>query len=288
METRRLGRTGHESTVVTLGGYAFGVLDQDGADALIEAAFGRGVNQIDVAPTYADAELRLGDFLRRHPNPMPDLFISCKTQQRTRAQAWDELQKTMDRLGREQLDLYQLHAVCTMADLEACFADGGSMEVLIDAQRSGLVKYIGITGHGWDSPATHLAALDRHPFDTVMTSANLFMVQNDDFRRDWESLLARCEQDEVGIHLLKATAKTSWGDRPHAYNTWYEPFTAAEDVNRAVAWALNQPIDTMCSAGDRSLFETICDAAELYQTIDTAHQRTLLEQGAYGDIFVNA
>jgi aryl-alcohol dehydrogenase-like predicted oxidoreductase len=288
METRRLGRTGHESTVVTLGGYAFGVLDQDGADALIEAAFGRGVNQIDVAPTYEDAEVRLGDYLRRHPNPMPDLFISCKTQQRTRARAWDELQKTMDRLGKDQLDLYQLHAVGTKDDLEACFADGGSMEAFIDAQRGGLVKYIGITGHGWDAPATHLAALDRHPFDTVMTSANLFMVQNGEFRRDWEKLLERCEQEDVGVHLLKATAKTSWGDRPHAFNTWYEPFTAAEDVNRAVAWALNQPIDTMCSAGDRSLFETICDAAERYDTIDETQQRTLLEQRTYGDIFVNA
>ena len=118
METRRLGRTGHESTVVTLGAFAFGVLDQDGADGLIEAALGRGVNQIDVAPSYADAEVRLGNYLKR--NPLPDVFISCKTQQRTRARAMDELHQTMDRLGRNQLNLYQLHAVCNEADLDAC------------------------------------------------------------------------------------------------------------------------------------------------------------------------
>jgi aryl-alcohol dehydrogenase-like predicted oxidoreductase len=286
METRRLGRTGHESTVVTLGAFAFGVLDQDGADGLIEAAMGRGVNQIDVAPSYADAEIRLGNYLKRHP--LPDVFIGCKTQQRLRADAMAELHQTMDRLGRDQLDLYQLHAVCNQADLDACFAEGGSMEVLIDAKSQGLVRNLGITGHGWQAPATHLAALDRFPFDTVMTSANLFMVQNEEFRRGWEALLERCKADDVGVHLLKATAKTAWGDRPHDFTTWYEPFTAAEDVDRAVAWALNQPITTICSAGDLSLFETICDAAERYDSIDDAAQRTLLSQQAYGDIFVEA
>jgi aryl-alcohol dehydrogenase-like predicted oxidoreductase len=286
METRQLGRTGHASTVVTLGAYAFGVLDQSGADALIDAAMARGVNQIDVAPSYADAEVRLGDYQKR--NPLPDVFISCKTQKRDRADAREELLRTIDRLGRDQLDLYQLHAVCTQDDLDACFAEGGSMEALIDAHAEGLVRNLGITGHGWEAPATHLAALDLHPFATVMTAANLFMVQNEQFRHDWEALLERCQSQNVGVHLLKATAKTSWDDRPHEFSTWYEPFTAAEDVNRAVAWALNQPITTICSAGDQSLFETICDAAEQYQAIDEDAQRSLLRQESYGDIFVGA
>jgi len=286
METRTLGRTGHQSSVVTLGAYAFGVLDQAGADALIDMALGRGITQIDVAPSYADAEVRLGDYLKR--NPLPDVFISCKTQKRGRAEAREELLRTIDRLGRDHLDLYQLHAVCTEGDLDDCFAEGGSMEVLIEAQAEGLVRFLGITGHGWQSPATHLAALDRHPFDTVMTSANLFMVQNEPFRQQWVTLLDRCRAQNVGVHVLKATAKASWGDRPHDYTTWYEPFTAAEDVSRAVAWALNQPITTICSAGDQSLFETICDAAEQYQTVDTVAQRELLRQHSYGDIFVEA
>lgn len=286
METRPLGRTGHESSVIALGSYAFGVLDQDGADRLIETALNRGVNQIDVAPTYADAEVRLGDYLRR--NSLPDVFISCKTQQRSRAAAREELLRTIDRLQRDQLDLYQLHAVCTRDDLDACFAEGGSMEALMEAQAEGLVRFLGITGHGWASPATHLAALDRHPFDTVMTSANLFMVQDEQFQRDWDRLLKRCREQNVGVHVLKATAKTSWGGRPHSLNTWYEPFTATEDVNRAVAWALNQPITTVCSAGDQSLFETICEAAEHYRHVNDAEQRELLRDHSYGDIFVEA
>jgi aryl-alcohol dehydrogenase-like predicted oxidoreductase len=286
METRRLGRTGHESTVVTFGTFAAGVLNQADADRLIDTALARGVNHFDVAPTYEDAEVRLGDYLRRHPQP--DLFIGCKTQDRTRGGARKLLEQTMERLGRDQLDLYQLHAVCTMSDLEDCFAPGGSMETFLEAHDEGLIKHIGITGHGWQSPATHLAALDRYPFATVMTSANLFMVQNPDFRRDWEALLGRCQADDVGIHLLKATARIAWGDRQRTHTTWYEPFTEREDVERAVAWALQQPVTTICSAGDARLFETICDAAERYREIDEAAQLTLLSQPSYGDIFVEA
>lgn len=286
METRRLGRTGHESSVVTLGAYAAGVLEQADADRLIESALSRGVNHIDVAPSYADAELRLGDFLHRHPQP--DVFIGCKTQKRDRAGAREELLRTIDRLGRDKLDLYQLHAVCTMADLEDCFSAGGSMDAFLEAYDEGLIANIGITGHGWQSPATHLAALDRYPFATVMTSANLFMVQDDDFRRDWEEMLARCSRDDVGVQVLKATAKIAWGARPHTYGTWYEPFTEREDVERAVAWALHESVTTICSAGDAALFGTICDAAQHYRHVDEAAQRSLLSVPSYGDIFVDA
>lgn len=286
METRPLGATGHRSSVVTLGAYAAGVLPQTEADALIESALDRGVNHIDVAPSYADAELRLGDYLKRHPRP--GVFVGCKTQQRGRAEAREELLRTIDRLGRDRLDLYQLHAVCTPDDLEDCFAPGGSMEAILEARDEGLVANIGITGHGWQSPAVHLAALRRFPFATVMTSANLFMVQDESFRRDWEALLAWCGEHNVGVQVLKATARTAWGDRGPTYNTWYEPFTEQRDVERAVAWALHQPVTTLCSAGDARLYGAICAAAERYQDIDEAAQLSLLHVGSYGDIFVGA
>ena len=244
------------------------------------------INQFDVAPTYADAELRLGDYLKRHP--LPNVFVGCKTEQRGKSEAREQLLRTMDRLGRDQLDLYQLHAVCNAADLDACFADGGSMEAIVQAHDDGLVRNIGITGHGWEAPATHLAALDRFPFATVMTAANLFMVQDDDFRRDWEMLTQRCRREEIGVHLLKATARTSWQGRPHTHGTWYEPFTDPWDVKRAVAWALHQPITTICSAGDATLFGTICEAASSYKLVDHAAQESLLEVQNYGDIFVEA
>jgi aryl-alcohol dehydrogenase-like predicted oxidoreductase len=286
MEIRKLGKTGHMSSVVTFGAYAAGVLTQRDADELIELALARGINHFDVAPSYADAEERLGNYLKRHPQP--NLFISCKTEKRDRAAAREELLRTMDRLGRSTLDLYQLHAVCNAEHLDACFRTGGSMEALTGALDEGLVANLGITGHGWEGPATHLAALDRYPFATVMTACNMFMYQDPGFRADWTALMERCAMDDVGVHLLKATARIAWGEREPTHTTWYEPFTEPADVNRAVAWALAQPITTLCSAGDSRLLTTICDAADNYRAVGVDEQMSLLGVPAYGDIFANA
>ncbi|MGH2531175.1 MAG: aldo/keto reductase [Thermomicrobiales bacterium] len=286
METRRLGKTGHESTVVTFGTYAIGVLGQDEADRVIEEALGRGINHFDVAPTYADAEVRLGDYLRRHPQP--DLFIGCKTEVRDREGAREMLLRTLDRLGRDRFDLYQLHAVCTTDDLDRCFASGGSMEAILAARGEGLVGHIGITGHGPQSPATHAEALRRFDFATVMTSCNRFLYSMAEFRRDWAELVGLCRVQEVGIHALKASAKGPWNGRQPTHNTWYEPFTEQRDVDRAIAWVLNQPVTTMCSAGDHTLLGGICDAAERYREIDTAEQDDLLTAAGYASIFADA
>jgi len=283
METRRLGKTGHQSTVIAFGTYAIGEVAQEVADRAIEEVLARGVNHFDVAPSYAEAELRLGSYLKRHPQP--DLFVGAKTQKRDKAGAREELLRTLDRLGRDRHDLYQLHAVCDLEDLAACFAPGGSLEAILAARDEGLVAHVGITGHGWRSPATHAAALDRFPFATVMTSCNRFMYANPDYRRDWETLVARCRADDVGVHVLKATAKGPWGDQTPTHHTWYEPFTAQADVDRAVAWALRQPVTTLCSAGDLSLVPGILDAAERYREIDAAEADALLADGGYADFF---
>lgn len=285
METRRLGKTGHQSTVVTFGTYAIGVLPQAEADALIEDALARGINHFDVAPTYAEAEERLGDYLKRHPQP--DLFISCKTVERSKAGAAEKLHRTLELMGRDRFDLYQLHAVCTIEELDQCFAPDGPMDAILDAREQGLVGHIGITGHGWNAPETHAEALRRFDFATVMTSANLFMVQNEAFARAWRELIDLCAERDAGIHLLKATARIAWADDNHSHGTWYRPFTEQADVDRAVAWALSQPITTICSAGDRALFGPICDAAERWRQIPAEQQRTLLSVPEYGDIFVS-
>ena len=286
METRRLGQTDHPSSVVAFGTYAIGAVPQDVADRAIEEALARGVNHFDVAPSYAEAELRLGDYLKRHPQP--DLFVGAKTQRRDRAGAREELLRTLDRLGRDRHDLYQLHAVGTLDDLEACFAPGGSLAAILAARDEGLVAHVGITGHGWRSPATHAAALDRFPFATVMTSCNPFLHADPTFRRDWEALVARCRAADVGIHVLKAIAKGPWDGREPTHNTWYEPFTEQADIDRAVAWVLHQPVTTLCSAGDLALFAPTCEAAERYRQVAEREQRALLDEPGYGDIFAAA
>ena len=283
METRRLGSTGHQSTVITFGVYAIGKMSQPDADRLIEDALARGINHFDVAPSYAEAEQRLGDYLKRHPQP--ELFISTKTEQRTAVAAREELLRTLDRLGRDRHDLYQLHAVCTSEDLDICFAPDGPMEAILTARDEGLVGPIGITGHGWSSPLTHLEALERFPFATVMTSCNRMMFERPLFRSSWFALLDHCQQQDVGIQVLKATAKGPWGDRTPTHNTWYEPFTAQADVDRAIAWLLAQPVTTLCSAGDSTLLPGICDAAERWRTVDPATADALLADPAYADFF---
>ncbi len=287
METRRLGKTGHQSTVVTFGTYAIGVVSQDEADKAIEFALAHGINHFDVAPTYADAEVRLGDYLKRHPQP--DLFIGCKTNERGRDQARTELHRTLERLGRDRFDLYQLHAVGNAADLAACFAPGGSMEAILAAREEGVVTHIGITGHGIEAPATHLAALDRFPFSTVMVSNNPVMEAIPAVDAAWQRLLERCGRDDVGIHVLKATAKAPWKDREPTFNTWYEPLTEQSEIDRAVAWALARPVTTLCTSGDLAIFPMTVSAAERYRDIPVQERDDLLAAVPdYGDIFGEA
>ncbi len=283
MESRRLGKTEHRSSVVTFGTYAIGNVGQDDADRAIEFALGHGINHFDVAPSYAEAELRLGDYLRRHPQP--DLFIGCKTEKRDAAGAREELLRTLDRLGRDRFDLYQLHAVGDRAELDRCFAPGGSFDAFLVAREEGLVGHVGITGHGMTAPATHAEALRRFPFSTVMVAVNPFLRAIPGFRQDWEELLAACAAADVGIHVLKATAKAPWGDRPPTHNTWYEPMTDQSEIDRAVAWALDQPVTTLCSAGDLEVFPKIVAAAERYRPGAGAERDLVGSVSGYANIF---
>jgi aryl-alcohol dehydrogenase-like predicted oxidoreductase len=268
METRRLGKTEHLSSVVTFGTFAIGHATQDDADRTIEFALERGINHFDVAPTYGEAEQRLGDYLKRHPQP--DLFIGCKTEERSRDGAWASLGRTLERLGRDRFDLFQIHAVTNLTDLDRVFAPGGAWEAFLDARDQGLVEHLGITGHGPDAPAAHTEALRRYPFSTVMLAVNPILHADPAFHRDWDELVAVCQANDVGIHGLKAIAKAPWGDREHTHTTWYEPLTDQNEIDRAVAWSLNLPITTICTAGDATVFPKIVAAAERYTEIDTA------------------
>ncbi len=172
MERRRLGRTGHLSTVVTFGSAGIGGVEQVVADRAIQAALDAGVNHVDVAPSYGDAELRLSPWMERIRGR---IFLGCKTRERTREAATAELARSLERLGTDRLDLYQLHSVGKLPDLDACTARGGALEALVEARERGLVRWLGITGHTHDAPRTHLEALRRFDFDTVMFPLNFVL-----------------------------------------------------------------------------------------------------------------
>ena len=273
MEQRRLGRTGHMSTVVTFGTAGIGKVDQQTADLAIQLVLDRGVNHFDVAPRYGEAEVRLQPWMSRIRDR---IFLGCKTGQRTRDAATAELHRSLERLGTDRLDLYQLHAVGKLHELDECTAKGGALETLIEARESGIARWLGITGHTHDAPRTHLEALRRFDFDTVMFPLNFVLWSNSQYRRDVEALLDHCRRKDVGVHIIKTVAKDPWGDRPKTHTTWYEPFTDQPTIDRAVAFVLSQPITTLTSVGDVTVLPKVLSAAERFRPLDAAAQEALV------------
>jgi len=284
MERRRLGRTGHLSTVVTFGAAGIGRVDQATADRAIETALAHGVNHVDVAPRYGEAELRLRPWM---PRIRSRIFLGCKTGQRTREEATAELSRSLERLGTDRLDLYQLHAVGKLHELDQCTAPGGALEALVASRAQGLVSWLGITGHTHDAPRTHLEALRRFDFDTVMFPLNFVLWADPRYREDAQALLEECRRRDVGVHIIKTVARDPWGDRPRTHTTWYEPFTDQAIIDQAVAFVLSRPVTTLCSVGDVTVLPRVLEAAERAQRLTVASEETLLATaGRYHSPFV--
>ncbi len=273
MEKRRLGRTGQMSSVVAFGSAGIGRVDQDTADKAIQTALDYGVNHVDVAPSYGEAELRLRPWM---PRIRDRIFLGCKTRERTRDEAKAELHRSLERLGVDRLDLYQLHSVGKLDDLDQCTGKGGALEALIEAREEGLVRWLGITGHTHDAPTTHAEALRRFDFDTLMFPLNFVLWSMPEYRRDAEALLQTCRQRDVGVHIIKTAAKDPWGDRPRTHSTWYEPFDDQATIDQAVAFNLSQPVTTLCSTGDVTILPKFLAAAERSRPLDAPAQQTLV------------
>ena len=218
METRRFGRTGHMSTIAIFGAAAFWEISQEDADKVMEQIIEAGINHIDVAPGYQQAEMRIGPWM---PRERGRFFLGCKTQERTKEGAWNQMQESLKRLQTEAFDLYQFHAVTTMAELDAITMKGGALEAVEEARRQGLTKFIGITGHGVDAPKIYLEALRRFDFDTVLFPLNFVQLANPEYRKYAEELIAECTAKDVGTMVIKFIKKGQWGEKPHTSTTCY-------------------------------------------------------------------
>jgi predicted aldo/keto reductase-like oxidoreductase len=272
------------STVVTFGAAGIGRVDQETADRAVETALAHGVNHVDVAPRYGEAELRLRPWMARIRSR---IFLGCKTGQRTRAEASAELSRSLARLGTDRLDLYQLHAVGKLHELDQCTAPGGALEALVEAREEGLVRWLGITGHTHDAPRTHLEALRRFDFDTVMFPLNFVLWADPRYREDAQALLEECRRRDVGVHIIKTVARDPWGDRPRTLTTWYEPFTDQAMIDQAVAFVLSRPVTTLCSVGDVTVLPRVLEAAERFQALEPPAEAALLAtSGRYHSPFV--
>jgi predicted aldo/keto reductase-like oxidoreductase len=217
------------------------------------------------------------------------IFLGCKTKERAREAAKVQLHRSLERLGTDHLNLYQLHAVAKRADLDECTRSGGALEALVEAREEGLVDWLGITSHTHDAPRTLVDALERFAFDTVMLPLNFVLWARPDYRRDAEMLLGVCRERGVGVHVIKSIAKAPWGDRPKTANTWYEPFTDQATIDRAIAFNLARPVTTLCSVGDPVLLPRFLDAAGRYCPLDERGEAELLATAAqYQTPFVGA
>ncbi len=277
MEKRRFGRTGHMSTVAILGAAAFGNVDQATVDRAMEQAIAAGVNHIDIAPSYGEAEKRVAPWMVRERRRF---FLGCKTVERTAQGAAAELRGSLERLHVDRFDLYQFHAVTTIEELDKVTAPGGALEAVVQARAEGLTRFMGITGHGLQAPRVFVEALRRMDLDTVLFAMNYALYANETYRSDCEALLALCRARDVGVMVLKAIARGPWGEQPHAYETWYEPFDTPETIRAAVDFCLSQPITGLCTAGDTRLLPLILQACERFRPLSEAEQAELIASAA--------
>jgi aryl-alcohol dehydrogenase-like predicted oxidoreductase len=283
MQKRKFGRTGHMSTIVIFGAFAVGQIPQQEADAVMELLLEHGVNHIDVAPSYYDAELRIGPWLEKYRDRF---FLGCKTQLRGKEAARDELHSSLERLRVDRFDLFQLHAVTTMDELDQCFAPGGSLEAIVEARDEGLTGYIGITSHGLQAPAVQIEALHRFDFDSLLFTLNFKMWADEDYRRDATQLLQMAADRDLGTMVIKTWARGPWDGQGQRYHTWYEPFDDTEMIERTLRFNLSFPVTGVISAGDARLLPAILDAAERFEPMDEAEQEQLVATaGRYEPLF---
>ena len=256
------GRTGHLSSRTILGAAAFWRVTQDEADATLELALRYGVNHIDTAASYGESERRLGSWIRRHGKPF---FLATKTGERNAPKAREELHRSLERLGVDQVDLLQLHNLVDPHEWETALGPGGALEAAIEARAEGLIRFIGITGHGLTVAGMQLRALERFDFDSVLLPFSYVLAQNAQYQADFNALLAICQSRQVAVQTIKSLVRAPWDDRPKTRTTWYEPLEDPADIELAVQWVLSYPGLFLNTVGDIHVLPRVLEAASRFR-----------------------
>lgn len=252
------GRTGHDSSRTIFGAAALARVSQDEADRTMETVIQYGVNHIDTAASYGDAEIRLGPWMPRHRQ---DFFLATKTGKRTYAEAKEEIHRSLERLRTDRIDLIQLHNLALEEEWHTAFGPGGALEAAVEAREQGLVRFIGVTGHGVGIAAMHRRSLERFDFDSVLLPYSYMMMQNPQYAADVEALLAICAERNVAVQTIKGITRRPWGDEPRTTATWYDPLRNQEDIDLAAGWVLGNPQVFLNTAGDIDLLPRTFEAA---------------------------
>jgi aryl-alcohol dehydrogenase-like predicted oxidoreductase len=283
MEKRRLGKTGHMSSVLAFGAAALWQVTPAKTEAGIELALEHGINHIDVAPSYGQAEMRLGPWLEKHRG---EVFLGCKTTDRSKAAAWESIKRSLDRLRVDSFDLFQFHGVNDLETLGMILGPGGALEAVLEAREQKLLRFVGITGH---RPSVQVEALNRFDFDTVLFPLNRVLAARRNDYSDYAVLLDQTVKKDVGTMAIKAVAKRPWQGPMHMHRTWYEPFAEQDEIDRSLWFTLSQGVTTAPLPGDLSLWPMIIDAAERYRPMDAEAQAAAVNDARrYQSIFPTA
>jgi aryl-alcohol dehydrogenase-like predicted oxidoreductase len=260
--TQPFGRTGHMSTRVIFGAAALGAVSQADADRTLDVLLKYGINHIDVAASYGDAELRIAPWLKQHRDTF---FVATKTGKRTAKEAREELHRSLERMGIDHVDLWQLHNLADPIEWDTALSPGGVIEAAIEAKQQGLVKAIGVTGHGSQIAATHRRSLERFDFDSVLLPYNYIMTQNPYYIENFNALQTVCRERNVAVQTIKSIAYRPWKGRQHTHSTWYQPLEDQRDIDLAVHWVLARPGIFLISVGDINLLPKVLDAASRFE-----------------------
>ena len=256
------GATGHESSRVIFGAAALGNVSKGDADRTLDVLLEHGINHIDVAASYGDAELRISPWLTQHPGVF---FLATKTGERTYRAARDDIHRSLDRLGVDSVDSIQLHNLVDVIEWETALGAGGALEAAVEAREQGLVPFIGVTGHGLSVPEMHRRSLERFPFDSVLAPYNYVQMQDPRYADRFEALAAVCRERNVALQTIKSLARRRWDGRTATAATWYEPLREQSDIDRAVHWVLGRPEVFLLTTGDVDVLPRLLDAAERFE-----------------------
>jgi aryl-alcohol dehydrogenase-like predicted oxidoreductase len=283
IERRPFGRTGHLSSATLFGAAALARVSQADADRTLDVLLRYGVNHIDTAARYGDSELRIAPWMARHRK---DFFLATKTGERTASAARESIHRSLERLRVDHVDLIQLHSLGHPDDWDQAMGPGGALEAAVEARAQGLVRFVGVTGHGWTIAAMHKRSLARFDFDAVLLPYNFFMAQNERYRTTFEEVLSICGERHVAVQVIKAIARGPWATADRTHTTWYQPLEQQADIDRAVHWALGLPGVFLNTAGDVTLLPRVLDAASRFERRPSdAEMTTMLDSTRVTSLF---
>lgn len=271
---RALGRTGEYLSIIGFGGIVIMNETTGEASNIVAEAVDRGINYFDVAPSYGNAQERLGPALKPY---RAHSFLACKTEGRTKEESRAQLEESLRLLQTDHVDLYQFHALTKMTELDKVLGPGGAMETMEAAKKEGKIRFIGFSVH---SAETAVAALDRYPFDTILFPLNWLLYTQAGFG---PQILKKAQEKGVGILALKGMAKTVWSagqtqNHPQP-KCWYQPAAYPEEASLGLRWTLGHPITAAIPPGDERYFRLAMDVAQNYKPLDAAEEQALLKGG---------